>query len=472
VPAQINHFFVLMMENRSLDHMLGFMKSPDYDIEGLDPAALPYNEDSGERKIFASGDARPTGDLKADPNHHFPDVVQQLYGTQNPVSGQQPDMSGFVDNYEAKSGSAAAGANIMKCFNPKSLPVLTTLARSYAVCDHWFSSIPGPTLPNRLYVHCGTSRGRLDMAPEYYQGFYTVYEELWKHQVPSCIFWSDWSETLSFSGLMAHENLFYQDYSNFVAMCAGPADHMPAYCFIEPRYHPADLSTGGVLPETDQHPDSDVRDGETLIHNVYNAIRQNDDLWHSSILLIVYDEHGGLYDHVKPVPLPSPDGLSSVNPQFDFKMSGVRVPAVVISPYIRPGTISKTIFDHTSIIATALELFTNTWPTDALYARAQAANTLDSLLDLTMAPRDDWPVFAAPAYGGVIPRIQAAAAAQAPLSDLQHRAVQNARSVNASLPQSQQVAEPAELLHQASTAGAFVQAVGKAAVAAHQGLKV
>jgi phospholipase C len=93
-------------------------------------------------------------------------------------------MSGFVTNYEAKSGSAAAGANIMKCFNPKSLPVLTTLARRYAVCDHWFSSIPSPTLPNRLYVHCGTSRGRLDMAPEFYQGFYTVYEELWKHKAP------------------------------------------------------------------------------------------------------------------------------------------------------------------------------------------------------------------------------------------------------------------------------------------------
>jgi phospholipase C len=310
------------------------------------------------------------------------------------------------------------------------------------------------------------------MAPEYYQGFYTVYEELWKHQVPSCIFWSDWSGTLSFSGLMAHENLFYQDYSNFAAMCAGPADNMPAYCFIEPRYNPADIPTGGVLPATDQHPDNDIRDGETLIHNVYNAIRQNDDLWHSSVLLIVYDEHGGLYDHVKPVPLPSPDGLASVNPQFDFKLSGVRVPAVVISPYIRPGTICKASFDHTSVIATALKLFTDTWPTDALYARAQAANALDSLLDLTMTPRDDWPVFAAPAYGGVIPRIQAAAVAQAPLSDLQHEAVQHAISLNASLPQSNQVAVPADVLHQPTKAGAFVQAVGKAAVAAHQGLKV
>lgn len=137
LPAQINHFFVLMMENRSFDHMLGFMKAPGYDIEGLDPAALPFNEDSAEKKIAVSNTARPTGDLKADPNHHFPDVTEQIYGTPNPGPGQGLEMSGFVRNYERKSGSAEAGANIMKCFRPEAVPVLSTLAREYAVCDHW-----------------------------------------------------------------------------------------------------------------------------------------------------------------------------------------------------------------------------------------------------------------------------------------------------------------------------------------------
>lgn len=467
MPARIDHFFVLMMENRSLDHMLGFMKAPGYDIEGLDPAALPYNEDSNEKKIYASSDARYTGDLAADPNHHFSDVTQQIYGTLQPIPGQQPDMSGFVLNYEVKSGSAASGAHIMKCFRPEALPVLTTLAREYAVCDHWFSSVPGPTLPNRLYAHCGTSRGRLDMAPEYYQGFYTAYEELARHNVPSCIFWSDWSTTLTFSGLLAHQNLFYIEYDNFSAICAGPANRVPAYCFIEPRYHSADAPTGGVLPQNDQHPDADVRDGETLIRNVYNAIRQNDDLWHSSVLLIIYDEHGGIYDHVPPVPLPSPDGLSSVDPAFDFKLSGVRVPAVVISPYIKKGTISKTVFDHTSAIATALKLFTDKWPTDALYDRVETANTIDTLLDLSMAPRDEWPAFDTSA---VAPRVQPTAVAPAPLSDLQLEAVQHARSLNNSLPQASRVPEPANL-SQASQAGAFTQAVARAALAAHQGLK-
>ncbi len=83
-------------------------------------------------------------------------------------------------------------------------------------------------------------------------------------------------------------------------MCKGPANQVPANCFIEPRYSAADAPTGGALPQSDQHPDADVRDGETLIRNVYNAIRQNDELWHSSLLVIGYDEHGGIYDHSRP----------------------------------------------------------------------------------------------------------------------------------------------------------------------------
>ncbi len=452
-----------------MDHMLGFMKAPGYDIEGLGSSALPFNKDSTGKQVFATNDARPTGDLRADPNHHFPDVMQQLYGTTNPAAGQSPDMSGFVLNYEAKSGSAAGGANIMKCFKPEALPVLTTLAREYAVCDHWFSSIPGPTLPNRLYAHCGTSRGRLDMAPEFYAGFYTVYEELDKHGVPSCIFWSDWSGTLTFSGLMAHQNRFYMDYENFATICAGPADQVPAYCFIEPRYNLAHLPTGGALPANDQHPDNDTRDGETLIENVYNAIRQNNELWHSSILLIVYDEHGGLYDHVKPVPLASPDKLSSVAPAFDFTLSGLRVPAVVVSPYIQRGTISKKIFDHTSIIATALKLFTPaSWPSNALFDRAEQAKTFDDLLDLSMQPRDEWPNFAAPAHG---PAPAANSAAGQPLSDLQRQSVEHATRLNQSLPQAQQVAIPDDLLKDSAKAGAFTKAVGNAAISAHEDVK-
>lgn len=468
MPAQIKHLFVLMMENRSFDHIFGFMKSPEYNIDGLDPAALPCNEDSLERKVYCSQDAQPTGNLAHDPNHHFDDVTEQLYGTRNPEAGQLPDMSGFVRNYEAKSGSPVLGAHIMKCFNPANLPVLTTLAKQYTICDRWFASIPGPTLPNRLYVHCGTSRGRLDMSPEFYKGFYTVYEELASHGVDSCIYWSDWSGTLTFNGLLAHQNLFYDDYDNFAAICAGDPDNVPSYCFIEPRYTPSPNPAGGTLPATDQHPDNDMRDGETLIQNVYNAIRQRDDLWHSSMLVIIYDEHGGIFDHVSPVPMVSPDNLSSVAPPFNFTLSGIRVPAVLISPYNKQ-PICSTIFDHTSVIATALKLFApDHWPSDKLFARAKAAKTFDEVLDLNMKPNDDWPNYpASPIYPNTLGQVQAKAI---PLSDLQKEQIAQARTLNASLPDNFRVKVPRSL-NKASVAGAFAKAVGKAAIAAHKKVK-
>jgi len=449
MAAQIKHFFVLMMENRSFDHMLGFLKSATYPIEGLN--GNESNLDSTGNSITVSPTAQYSGDLTGDPNHHFPDVTQQLYGTLTPASGQQPDMSGFVKNYENVTNDRGRAANIMKCFAPDKLPVLTTLARQYAVCDHWFSSIPGPTLPNRLYAHCGTSRGRLDMAPEYIQGFYTVYEELAKNGVRSTIFYQDWSGTLSFAGLLLHQNLFFDDFANFAARCAGPEDEMPAYCFIEPRYNPESDGSGGTYAANDQHPDNDVGAGESLILNVYNAIRSNDALWQSSVLVMF-----------------SPDGLSSVDPAFDFTLSGIRVPAVVVSPYIAAGTISNTVFDHTSLIATAMELFVPAkWPSEHLFDRAEKANTILPLLDLTMNPREDRPDFgAAPASSNVLTRVQAAAV---PLSDLQVEGVAHADSVNASLPADLQVAKPDGGITAASDAGVYVKQVATATRAYYEG---
>jgi phospholipase C len=459
MAAQIKHLFVLMMENRSFDHMLGFLRSAEYAIEGL--TGSESNEDSAEKEITVSATARYSGDLTADPNHHFADVTEQLYGVDVPAAGQAPNMSGFVKNYQTVTGNVGRSANIMKCFAPEKLPVLTTLARDYAVCDHWFSSIPGPTLPNRLYAHCGTSRGRLDMAPEYIQGFYTVYEELAKHGVRSTIFYQDWSGTLSFAGLLRHQNLFFDDFSNFAARCRQPEEEMPAYCFIEPRYNPEDDQNGGVYAANDQHPDNDVGAGESLILNVYHAIRSNDALWRTSMLVIVYDEHGGLYDHVSPLAMVSPDGLSSMEPAFDFTLSGVRVPAVVVSPYIKAGTISKTVFDHTSLIATAMALFVpSKWPSDVLFDRAEKANTLLPLLDLGMEAREDLPAFGQiAASNNVLTTVRAAAA---PLSDLQRESVEHADSVNRTLPAALRVSRT-EIL-QSLDASAYVKTVAKAAV--------
>jgi phospholipase C len=351
--ANIEHLIVLMLENRSFDHMLGFLKSPEYDIEGL--AGNEFNRDDSGEPIKVTSDARYSGDFDPDPGHDFSDVSLQMYGVDPPPDGQDPDMSGFVKAYSRKcGGNVAASQRIMKCFDPALLPVLTTLAKQFAVCDHWYSSIPGPTLPNRLFAHCGTSAGRLDMSPEFFTGLTTVYEVLDKNNVGGTIYTDGWTAAATFPYLLKFQDQFYGTMEQFFGDCED--DDLPPYCFVEPRY-----SSGFVnqtfRAQNDQHPDSDVFEGEKLIFRVYQAIRKNKKLWEKTVLVITYDEHGGLFDHVKPPAAESPDGRTSLNPKFDFKRLGLRVPTVVVSPYIDPGTISSDLYDHTSLIATAMDLF-------------------------------------------------------------------------------------------------------------------
>ena len=431
MAAQIKHLVVLMLENRSFDHMLGFLKSDEYAINGL--AGGEMNRDSTGEPIRVSKDAQDSGDLATDPSHDFEDVMEQMFGTRRlPTPGERPDMSGFVINYEKFTRDRVRSANIMKCFDAAGVAVLAKLAQEYAVCDRWFSSVPGPTLPNRLYVHAGTSRGRLDLSPDFLGGFHTVYEILARHNVSSTIFYHDWSAALSFEGLLLHHQAqFFAEYNRFGELVRN--NRLPQYSFIEPRYN--SQSSPSFLPANDQHPDHGIASGEMLLRRVYEDLRSNDDVWKSSVMAVMYDEHGGIYDHEPPERCESPDGIVCASPPFDFRLLGPRVPAVIISPYIQPRTIDSTLYDHTSVIATAMKLFApQLWPSDVLGRRAQMANTFDKLLDLSASPRVDTPDFTnlqpAPEFA-TAPPIHPAAKS---LSVLQQEAVDHARILEQRLP--------------------------------------
>jgi len=457
MAASIKHLVVLMLENRSFDHMLGFMQSANYPIDGLDGSQL--NRDSTGEPVKVNTDAGYSGDLPADPSHDFEDVMEQMFGTQTPQAGQQPTMSGFVQNYERFAKDTTKAHTIMNCFAPAALPVLTTLASSYAVCDRWYSSVPGPTLPNRVFAHAGTARGRLDLSPDFMGGFHTVYEILHNNNVSSTIFYEDWSAALSFEALLLHNQAeFFAEYARFPELVK--QNKLPSYCFIEPRYNPQD-SNGITLPANDQHPpDHDIAEGEMFIKTVYNDLRRNDDVWKSSILVVIYDEHGGLYDHNVPPTCPSPDGMSCPSPPFDFTRLGPRVPALIISPYVKPGQIDHTVYDHTSCIATAMKLFVRqAWPSNALGGRAQAAKTFDGVLDLSMQPRMERPNFvAAKAAPAVVGDIAAAAAVQS-LSALQVEAVDHAAQLEQRLPPQLQTRTDPATIKDETAAGKYLKQV-------------
>lgn len=381
----ISHLVVLMLENRSFDHMLGMIDPDDDRIEDLSGAEV--NEDENGNIVVVGPGASYTG--PADPGHHFLDVNEQIFETPNPGPGDEPTMLGFVKNY-AKQPNVKAGRShdVMKCFAPEAIPVLAGLAREFAVCDHWFSSVPGPTLPNRAFAHCASSNGSVDMNPLAFVGLPTIYESLWTKGVASKVYAYDGNSLASaFPALftagdrwLGSMERFFKDVKN---------ETLPSYCFLEPRYNDYfDNARQKAYFSSDQHPPHDVRHGENLIADVYEALRKSA-RWDETLLVVTYDEHGGFYDHVEPPGTvdpkkngqPKPDALTG----FDFTRLGVRVPTVLVSPLIPSQTVVKDVFDHTSLIATARRLFAP--GAAALTERDAAATTFDQVLSLA-APRD------------------------------------------------------------------------------------
>jgi phospholipase C len=452
-PGTIKHLVVLMMENRSFDHMFGFLKSSDYPINGLN--GNESNLDGNGVEIFVTKDAHFSGDYNPDPGHHFPDVTMQIFG--NSTGTGPASMSGFVKAYGALPGcNVSQSHNVMKCFSQEKIPILTTLAQSYAICDAWFSSVPGPTLPNRSFLHAATSMGRLDMNPIWFNEAKTIYELLKESKVSSKIYIHDASVAMTFKNFLQNQK-FFGTFDDFQDDCDN--DSLPSYSFIEPRYNADDENH---FAANDQHPDHDVAEGETLIQDVYNAIRKKKSVWNSTVLVVVYDEHGGLYDHVAPPQgVPNPDGLNSADPVFDFTRLGVRVPAVVISPWVKQKRIDHTQYEHSSIAATARKMFLGaSWQTKFLNNRDKTANTFDSLLELD-APRTDVVDFNKPIHAAALARAsnpeaiadRATEQSSRELSDLQKATVTQTQFVNLTLPpESQSKIQPHEIQTQGDAA--------------------
>jgi phospholipase C len=377
----IDHLVVLMMENRSFDHALGFLKSPTFKIDGLDGSET--NPDSAGVAVQVTPDARYAGDFSPDPGHDFNSVNEQIF--ENPQGTGSATMKGFVKAYESKTGNVAKSHNIMKCFSPGRLPALMTLAKEFAVCDRWFASVPGPTIPNRAFAYGATSLGRVDMNPVYLT-LKTIFERLDEHGVASKIYYNDFCLGLSNGFILKNARKFLFFFDDFLKDCK--KNKLPAFSFIEPRYNDF-TDQGQFFPAADQHPDHNVFQGEIVIKAVYDAIRGNQQTWESTLLVITYDEHGGLYDHVTPPATVNPGDQPPPLP-FNFDRLGVRVPAVLVSPFIQKGTIiHDKVFDHTSIIATARRLFISDFANSFLTQRDRNAQTFEDCLTLNTARSKD-----------------------------------------------------------------------------------
>jgi len=383
VPAAqlAERVFVLMLENRSFDHLLGFSGITGKDAETGLPTAISGL--SGSESNLYNGlrytVTQPADwTMPLDPGHEFTDVLTQLCGAGAVYApgGSYPPVnnSGYVDDY-ARSGGGSNPGEIMKCFGPAQLPVLTGLAREFAVCDGWRASMPGPTWPNRFFMMAASSGG-LDHSPDVAQiaewmtidGFRfehgSLFDALSRAQRTWRIYHGDQgplSGSFPIAGGLA--GVLPWDPHPYGAFAAdiGAASYPAHFTLIEPNY--GDVASDTYRGGQSQHPLDDVRSGERLIKSVYEALR-NSPLWDTSLLIVTWDEHGGFYDHMAAVPggAPSP-GDKAVTPGdvnaygFNFRQYGPRVPAVVVSPHIPPNLIDHRTYDHASIPATAGKIF-------------------------------------------------------------------------------------------------------------------
>ena len=398
MSADIKNVFVLLLENRSFDHMLGFSGITGTDAETGKPTSVvgPSAQDLNEHLNVPYSASSPFQEpIPVDPAHEFPDVLEQLCGKQVVYTGgDYPSIKncGFVSNY-ARSHSADEGnapgdfGQIMTGFTAEQLPVLNALAKSFAVCDGWHASLPGPTFPNRLFAMAASSGG-LDHSPtnaemiaqETVDGFPlpngSIFDAMGRRfpQHAWRIYSGGWFPlAAALKGIHLSDVHSLADFHNDVG-----GDSYPwRLTWIEPDY--GDAVNGTFIGGNSQHPMDCVGRGEELIKNVYETIR-NSSIWKSSLLIVTWDEHGGLYDHVPPGNAVAPgdsqphQGYNQYG--FPFTQLGVRVPAVIVSPWIEKGTIDHRAYDHSSIPKT----IENVFGLDSLTDRDKAANSVFPLL--------------------------------------------------------------------------------------------
>ena len=439
-----DHVVVLMLENRSFDNLLGYLYKEDGVPTGKDFEGLQNGEISNEipKRALKDSDAnsniytRPAKSYHQpipDPGEPYQQVNTQLYNTILPNEGpksninksaaemsqpynipspepKKPGMNGFVNDYinklqvEKEHGELPTEEEfsvIMECFEPKKLPVLATLAKEFAVFDHWFCSVPSQTWCNRAFWHAGTSGGKvinpinihdienLDLEPQkqWEKSVWTkptILSRLTEKKIPWSVYAPDFiSITLSVNG---PTNLPFHKISRFDKFYDDIEKHkLPAYSFLEPKY---------MGQHNDQHPsavnkptrDGTVLLGEKLTLDVYNAIRNSKYYSTNTLLIITHDEHGGTFDHVPPPSTIAPD--DSVGEKgFDFERLGVRVPMVMVSACIKPNTIVNDVHDHTSFLRTMCKK----WDLKPLAKRDAKSKSFESIFCSTPRPASSWP---------------------------------------------------------------------------------
>ncbi len=357
---RLEHIVVLMQENRSYDHYFGMLHR-----EGQ-PASEP---------LVATGNPNPSA-----PGQTIAPFVQPRYcetddldhswtATHNEIDG------GKMDGFTAENVTAndPTGSRAMGVYDAEKLSFYYQLANHFAIADRYFASVPGPTFPNRFYSLTGTSFGHIrnDLAAFDQK---TIFEALDDAHVGWKIYLASAQVELLFTFVQEHAaghvfpiSQYYEDAKN---------GDLPQVAYLE-----SDPS-GDANHESDEHPPANEQIGQAFTHDALQALVRSPN-WPSSAFILTYDEHGGYADHVPPPAAVPPDDIAPMLRPGDtpaaFDRLGVRVPAMVISPWAKTHYVSHTVYDHTSV----LKLIETRFGLPPLTRRDAAANSMLDMFDFT-----------------------------------------------------------------------------------------
>jgi phospholipase C len=377
----IKTIVLVMLENRSFDHMLGHLT--------LDDPALPLEGLRAERMAEYSNDHNGSSyplyplihdtQLETDLPHEAVSVAQQM--RKSPVTGKYT-MHGFVDAFATANPHIPINPQCipMAYFPSKLVPVTNFLATHFCTCDHWFSPLPTSTQPNRTMAFCGYSpvyktKTQLILIDDnlfkwmdgkvewrvYHDGFpfFALYPALWSYVLGPRFsrfikFQADWAKA--------------------------PAAGDPQVIVIEPCYQDAPHFDG--TQPNDNHAPLAVGWGEAFLRQIYQTLISNPERWAGTLMVLYSDEHGGFYDHVPPAPIP--DQTTGSEP-FSFETTGPRIPALLVSPFVKPGSVCSATLDHTSVLQFLAEKFTpgNIYSQRVDARRKAGVQSISAALDAT-----------------------------------------------------------------------------------------
>lgn len=480
-----DHVVVLMLENRSFDNLLGYLypEIPPNAPLGKSYAGLsninftnpvpPHavQPPDGSSEVAAHVHDDRLGSTKyfmpyPDPGEEYWHVNLQLFN--KPDGGENapynlppgtdtlnPSMKGFVDDYIAVwEETLDIPANycdyrqMMGCFSPEHVPVMSTLAKEFSVFDHWFCSVPSQTWCNRAFWNAGTSWGHTINGPSeswtrdsFGQTLFNQIHETGRHSKLNWMVYSDNEASLTsiiHGGALSPYHSWpanhFPQWDQFYTDCAN--GKLPSYSFLEPRFW---------TPHNDMHPSTynsskygksnvgSVLLGEKLIWDVYNAIKNSNSSEgnnsQNTLLIITFDEHGGCFDHVPPTKsVISPDGTNS-SQGFRFDRLGIRVPMIMVSANIAKNTIVNDVKDHTSFIHTMQKKWNRAYPGSfpPLGSRSKQASTFEEVFTApSPRPASTWPTIPEP----VIPEgFKEIDFSNEPLSSLQRSMLEGASAL-------------------------------------------